>query len=174
MADNADGIADRIHIAGDALEALADGPAQRAADSITLAFRAAGAEIEDALAKAARSGEMSFHAMAMSIGRELSTLGIERFLRGPVSGLLDGVLGAGFAGARAGGGPVLPGGAYLVGETGPEIFRPAGAGSVEPVGARPITINVTVTGGGAPDLHRSQTQIAAEAGRAAARALRRL
>jgi len=84
------------------------------------------------------------------------------------------LLGAGIAGARAGGGPVVPGGAYLVGEGGPEVFRPAGAGTVDSGGARPVTVNVTVNGQGAADLHRSHAQIAMAAGRAAARALQRL
>jgi hypothetical protein len=35
-----------------------------------------------------------------------------------------------FGGARASGGPVLPGSAYLVGEQGPEIFMPPGAGRI--------------------------------------------
>ncbi len=37
---------------------------------------------------------------------------------------LGGGLGGGFGGARAGGGPVTSGGAYLVGERGPEVFDP--------------------------------------------------
>lgn len=37
-----------------------------------------------------------------------------------------------FGGARADGGPVSPGKAYLVGEEGPELFRPRGAGQIVP------------------------------------------
>lgn len=37
-----------------------------------------------------------------------------------------------FGGARANGGPVRPGMAYLVGERGPEIFRPSAGGSIIP------------------------------------------
>jgi hypothetical protein len=40
--------------------------------------------------------------------------------------------GPGFGGARADGGPVLPGSSYLVGEQGPELFTPAGAGMISP------------------------------------------
>lgn len=39
-----------------------------------------------------------------------------------------------FGGARAAGGPVYPGKAYLVGEEGPELIRPMGAGMVVPAG----------------------------------------
>ena len=39
---------------------------------------------------------------------------------------------AGIDGARAMGGPVLAGGTYLVGENGPELFRPQSSGSIVP------------------------------------------
>lgn len=135
-------IADRVIAAGEALDAL-EGPAREAADAVGAAFRAAGAEIEDALAKAARSGELSFQAMAVSVGRELSALALDRFVRAPVGGALDGLLGAGAS--------VVSGAA----------------------GLSPVTINMNVPAS-TPDLHRSGAQIAAAAGRAAARALRRL
>ena len=67
---------------------------------------------------------------------------------------------------------MLGGGAYLVGERGPEVFRPASAGTVEPMGGRSgsgagVTVNVTVDGG-AEGLLRSETQIARMLARAAA------
>lgn len=63
---------------------------------------------------------------------------------------------------------MLGGGAYLVGERGPEVFRPAGAGTVEPMGgATGVTVNVTVDGG-AEGLLRSETQIARMLARATA------
>lgn len=46
---------------------------------------------------------------------------------------------------RAGGGPVLPSGSYVVGESGPELFRPKSAGDIVPVYARAgggITVNI--------------------------------
>lgn len=48
-------------------------------------------------------------------------------------GVLDGLIGA-FGGARATGGPVSAGKAYLVGERGPEVVVPRGAGQVIPNG----------------------------------------
>ena len=50
-----------------------------------------------------------------------------------------------FAGARALGGPVAPGGSYLVGERGPELFTPGASGMITPNGAmggNTITVNV--------------------------------
>lgn len=65
-----------------------------------------------------------------------------------------------FAGARADGGPVAAGGAYPVGERGPEVFRPGVGGSVQPLGgAGPVVVNVTVDGG-VQALLRSQAQVA--------------
>ena len=71
------------------------------------------------------------------------------------------------------GGPVTAGGAYLVGERGPEVFRPASAGSVEPA-AGAMTVNVTVQGGGEPALIRSDAQIAQALARAVSLGARRL
>lgn len=53
----------------------------------------------------------------------------------------------GFGGARASGGPVSSGSAYLVGEQGPELFVPGASGSIVPnnrLGGSPI--NITITG----------------------------
>jgi hypothetical protein len=69
---------------------------------------------------------------------------------------------------------VLGGGAYLVGERGPEVFRPMGAGVIEPAGSGGgVTINVTVDGG-PQALLRSEAQIAGMLARAAALGARRL
>jgi phage-related minor tail protein len=52
-----------------------------------------------------------------------------------------------FRGARAAGGPVAPGGSYLVGERGPELFTPSSSGNITPNGAiGGNTINITVQG----------------------------
>jgi hypothetical protein len=53
-----------------------------------------------------------------------------------------------FGGARALGGPVSPGGSYLVGERGPELFTPSSSGNITPNGAMGgNTITVNVNGG---------------------------
>jgi hypothetical protein len=74
---------------------------------------------------------------------------------------LIGIIGAGgytpelnamrYRGARAAGGPVAPGGSYLVGERGPELFTPGSSGSITPnnaLGGGGITVNVN---GGDPN-----------------------
>lgn len=71
-----------LNAAGDALAALADGPARAAADSITQAFGQAGASIEAALAGAARTGELDFRNMAESIVRDLARVAAEAVLAG--------------------------------------------------------------------------------------------
>jgi hypothetical protein len=51
-----------------------------------------------------------------------------------------------FGGARALGGPVAPGGSYLVGERGPELFTPSSSGNITPnhaMGGNTITVNVS-------------------------------
>jgi len=52
----------------------------------------------------------------------------------------------GFGGARANGGDVSSGTAYLVGERGPELFVPAMAGAIVPSGMGATTVNVAVNG----------------------------
>jgi hypothetical protein len=80
-----------------------------------------------------------------------------------------------FSGARADGGPVLPGGAYLVGERGPEVFRPHGAGTIEPAGAGGgLSVTINVQGGEASGLIRSDAQIAQALARAVSLGARRL
>lgn len=59
------------------------------------------------------------------------------------SGFLQG-FGKGWSGARAAGGPVMAGSAYLVGEHGPELFAPGQSGRVYPVGAAAGGGNVQV------------------------------
>ncbi len=69
---------------------------------------------------------------------------------GGLFGKILGGLGSVFGGARAEGGPVQSGKAYLVGERGPEIFAPAMSGQIIPNGASGMTINVDARGAGDP------------------------
>ena len=66
---------------------------------------------------------------------------------GEGTGLLGGFMSTVFGGARAAGGPVMPGRAYLVGEKGPELIVPRAAGQVVP--------NHKLTGGGTVVQHMS-------------------
>lgn len=154
-----------------ALEALRE-PARRAADSIDEAFARAGASLSRSLARAASDGKISLAELAQTVLAAVSAAAGQT--GGGLGEVVSTVLKGGFAGARAAGGPVLPGGAYLVGERGPEVFRPASAGSIEPAGGGGMTISVTVQGGGADGLVRSEAQIAQALARAVGLGARRL
>ncbi len=155
-----------------AIEALKE-PAARAAASIDEAFARAGESLARSLGRAAADGEVSLAELAQAV---LSAVNAAAGggAGGGLAEALTSALGGAFSGARAGGGPVTPGGAYLVGERGPEVFRPASAGSVEPaIGG--LTVNVTVQGeGGPPSLLRSEAQIAQALARAVSLGARRL
>lgn len=139
------------------LEAL-KAPAERAARSIDEAFARAGTSLARSLARAASDGQVSLAELARAV---LGAAGAA--LKG---GGLGEALSKSFSGARADGGPVLPGGSYLVGERGPEVFRPASAGNIEPAGAGGISVTVNVQGGEASGLIRSDAQIAQALARA--------
>ena len=154
-----------------ALEALRE-PARRAADSIDEAFARAGASLSRSLARAAADGKVSLAELAEAVLAAANAASGQGC--GGLADVVSAVLKGGFGGARAAGGPVLPGQAYLVGERGPEVFRPAGAGSIEPSGNGGMTVNVTVQGGGAEGLVRSEAQIAQALARAVGLGARRL
>lgn len=160
-------LADRKQTLRDLAEAGED-----SATAIAAAFDTAGGEIERALSRAARTGELSFRDMAEDVARSLAALAVDRL----VSGSLDGVgerLGRLTAsigdaiGQRAEGGPVQAGDRYLVGERGPELFTPGIAGAVTPL-APAAPVNVTIYAGGetAEAVRRSERQIAAALARA--------
>ncbi len=158
-----------------ALEALRE-PAQRAAGAIDDAFAKAGASLARSLGRAAADGKVSMAELAQAVLSAVEAAARSGAAGGTLAQALGAALGGGFGGARADGGPVSGGGAYLVGERGPEVFRPAGAGSVEPLGSGGgTTINVTVQGErGAAMLHRSEAQIAQALARAVSLGARRL
>lgn len=146
----------------------------------------AGRAIESALTRAVRTGKLGFEDL-----QRVAASAMAEIARGAISSGLGAIFGGGggkggsgglltlatslFSGAlglpgRATGGPVSGGRAYLVGERGPELFVPSGAGRVEPVGggARDIRITVNIAGSGASDPQRL-----AMSGRRVAMAVRR-
>lgn len=153
-----------------ALEALRE-PAERTAEAIGQAFDRAGETLTRSLARAAADGEVTLAELARAV---LAT--VNAASGGPGGGL-SGAIGQAvsglFGGTRADGGPVLGGAGYLVGERGPEVFRPSGAGVIEPVASGAVTVNVRVDGG-APALLRSEAQIAQMLARAVSLGARRL
>ncbi len=159
-----------------ALESL-KGPAQNAAKSIDEAFSRAGSSLAHSLTRAADDGRISLQELARGVLDAVNAAaGIGSGGKG-VSGLgdiLSKVLTQTFAGARADGGSVTAGGAYLVGERGPEIFRPQTSGLIESQGAGgAMTVNIAVSpsDGG---LLRSDAQLAQALARAVSLGARKL
>lgn len=152
-----------------ALEGLRE-PAERAAEAIETAFGRAGEGLARSLARAAADGEVSLAELARAM---LAAVNAAAGSRGGLSDAIARAVGSVFAGSWAEGGPVSAGAAYLVGERGPEVFRPASAGTVEASAGGGVTVNVTVDGG-APALLRSEAQIAQLLARAVRLGARRL
>lgn len=131
------------------------------------------------LEAAAENGRVTMRDMVDSILNDLKRLAVQTFITGPLENVFNSVLGSvlNFGGARAAGGPVAPGQAFLVGERGPELFVPSQGGAVLPNAARAgavpnIVFNVQASD--AQSFLRSETQIAAMVARAAARGQRNL
>lgn len=166
-----DGVPRKAAEAAAALEALRE-PAERAAASIEDAFGRAGEGLVRSLARAAADGEISLAELARAVLAAVNAASGS----GGGGGLGEAIAQAVqtvFSGSRADGGAVTGGGAYLVGERGPEVFRPAGAGVIEPAGGGGVTVNVRVDGG-AQSLLRSEAQIAQMLARAVSLGARRL
>lgn len=149
--------------AGAALAALAE-PAERAAGAIDEAFAKAAGSLTRSLGRASADGKITLGELAEAMLRAVNAAAGVR-TGGSLSDLLGAAVKGVFAGARADGGPVTPGGAYLVGERGPELFRPHAAGEVSPV-AGGVTVNLTLQGEGGGGLLRSEAQIAQALARA--------
>lgn len=153
--------------AGAALDAFAQGPARRAADEVSASFDRAGERIGRALARAALSGEGSFKRLAKVALEELSRVALNQIF-GKSGGLP-------FFGARAAGGAVNAGGAYLVGERGPELFAPRQSGTIAPAASGAVHVHFHIGAGAeAGEVARHQGQVAAAVARAVAYGRRNL
>ena len=67
----------QLAAAGDALSALVEGPGLAAAEALDQAFGRAGLRIEQALSRAARSGELDFRRMAEAVLADLARIAAE-------------------------------------------------------------------------------------------------
>ena len=162
--DGLDDVPVKAAEAAEALERLKE-PAEAAAQAIEASFERAGDSLVRSLARAAADGEVTMAELARAVLAAINALAGSGGRGGPPAAPAA-ALGSGFCGAKAEGGLVAPGAAYLVGERGPEVFRPATAGAIEPVGAGGVTVNIMVQGG--PEaLLRSEAQIAQALDRAA-------
>jgi len=173
--DGLDAVPVRAAEAAAALAALR-APAEQAARSIDEAFGKAGTSLARSLAHAAADGKVSLAELARAVIEAVSA-GSGGGAGGGASGLVQALanaVGSSFSGARADGGAVAAGGAYLVGERGPEVFRPTTGGSIEPAGAGGVNVTVNVQGGDAAGLARSDAQLAQALARAVSLGARRL
>lgn len=168
-----DGLAalpEQAAVAAAAIEGL-KAPAERAADAIDQAFGRAGESLVRSLTRAAADGEVTLAELARALLTAINAANGG----GAGGGLSDAIaraVGTVFGGSRADGGPVSGGVAYLVGERGPEVFRPSGAGHIEAPSSGGVTVNVKLDGG-APGMLRSEVQIAQMLARAVALGARR-
>jgi phage-related minor tail protein len=135
------------------------------AEAVEETFGRMGRTVTRELSGAARTGRLSMKALVDDVLSDLARLAADGLVRRPVEEALNGLFAGAFGGARAGGGAVARGQAFLGGERGPEVFVPSAPGRIAPQGG--VTVNVTVAGGpSAPDFKRSQAQVAAGVARA--------
>jgi TP901 family phage tail tape measure protein len=150
-------------IGGGLMEGLAVGIDQKAAMPMD-ALRKTTQQMTDQVTEAARAISDSFEGafvgvltgtktVGQALGdlmRDLARMAAQRAFQmlfgagSPGGGLLSSLGGLLFGGFRAEGGPVMPNKAYVVGERGPEMFVPRGAGQIVPNGATGGSMNVSV------------------------------
>lgn len=135
----------------------ADNVAGETAKTFGDAFRG----MEDAFATFVTTGKLSFTSLATSVIADIARMqaraaisGLFKYGEGALSDLFGSAMGA-VTGTRASGGTVSGDGTYLVGENGPELFRPGTSGTVIPnnaiasgsnsAGSSTITVSVPVT-----------------------------
>ena len=96
---------------------------------------------ESALDKLATTGKFNFKDFALSIVQDIEKMIIKFAVMIPLANAFQSAMGGGggfmgmvssFLGAHADGGPTAPGGTYLVGEKGPELWTAPGAGAIVP------------------------------------------
>ncbi|MBL8545634.1 MAG: hypothetical protein JNL81_04175 [Hyphomonadaceae bacterium] len=157
-----------LGVAAAALQSFAQGPAQRTADAVGASFERAGARIGRALGSAADGGEASFKRMAKVILEELAKIALQSVFAG--AGRKTPLFGA-----KAAGGAVNVGGAYLVGERGPEMFVPRQSGEIAGANAGAVNIHFHLAAGAdAGAIVKNQGQVAAAIARAVAYGRRNL
>jgi phage-related minor tail protein len=161
------------------LDAFAKGPVTDSATLIERAVSGSFNSVADTIARAVLAGKASMDSLVNAVLADFDRISTRQFIEKPIEGVLSSLISSllPIGGARAAGGPVDAGLAYLVGEQGPELFVPQGAGSIVPNGAaapaRPqIVLNVNARD--AQSFLKSETQIAAMLSRALSRGQRNL
>ena len=167
---DASGLSQSFSAAGEEIARVARDEIAPAAQLVEDAFSSVARSIERDLGRAAKSGELSLKSLARSIVNDLKGVVIDTLVRKPVENLLSSAFAGLFGGGRAGGGPVSRGGSYLVGEHGPEVFRPSVSGRIDRAGGAGARVTIVLPGvADAESFRRSETQIAAALSRALAK-----
>ncbi len=165
--------------AGQALSDFASGPVLDAAKAIEAAVDKSFDAVARTIARAAASGKLSMDQLVSAILADFERIAVSQFIVKPLESLIGSIAGSllPIGGALASGGPVSAGETYLVGEQGPELFTPAGAGTItanaDLKSARPsVVLNVQTSD--AASFLKSRSQIAAMMSRALAQGQRNL
>ena len=159
-----------LNAAAKSLAEFVGGPVTDATKAIDEAVSRSFRSVENTIARAALSGKTSIGKLVDSILADFDRIATSQFIVKPIEGVVGSLISSllPISGARASGGPVEAGGAYLVGEQGPELFVPSSNGAIAPNAGRPsITLNVQARD--AQSFLKSETQIAAMLSRALAR-----
>lgn len=169
------GLSSSLSAASSEITRIAESEIAPAAALIEDAFASVATSIERNLARAARTGDLSMKALAQSIVNSLKRTVIDTLVRQPIESFLTNALAAPFSGSRAGGGFVAGGGAYLVGERGPELFTPNTSGRISRANGGAVNVSISLPGvTNAESFRRSETQVAAAMARAIGRGQRNL
>jgi len=165
---------DSLDNAGQALADFAAGPVTAATRSIESAVDRTFTAMEHAIARAVVSGKTSMTDFVSSVLSSLDQIAARQYVTQPLENVLSQVASSllPVGGARAAGGPVEAGSAYLVGENGPELFVPGASGAIQPNARPSITLNVQARD--AESFLKSETQLAALLSRALARGQRNM
>ena len=165
--------------AAKALNDFASGPVADATSAIEGAVTKSFDAVANTIARAAESGKLSMDNLVSAILADFERIAISQFIVKPIEGVVSSIAGSllPIGGALASGGPVSAGETYLVGEQGPELFTPAGAGTVTSNAALKtmgpqIVVNVQTQD--AQSFLKSRSQIAAMMSRALARGQRNM
>ncbi|MEO0321233.1 MAG: phage tail tape measure C-terminal domain-containing protein, partial [Pseudomonadota bacterium] len=127
---DASGLGAGLANASEEINRIAQEEIAPAAQFIEDAFTRAAQNISSELSTAALTGELSLKKLGRAIVTDLTSSVTDNIIRKPIESLLTNALSAPFGGARADGGPVAAGRAYLVGERGPELFTPGVGGTI--------------------------------------------
>jgi phage-related minor tail protein len=163
--------------AADALSDFVSGPVQSATRSIETAVTRSFTSVENTIARAVLKGKVSIDGLVTAILADFDRIATTQFIVKPIEQAITSIAGAilPLGGARAAGGPVDAGVPYLVGEQGPELFVPKGAGDIAPNGTlKSPQIVLNVTAQDANSFLKSETQVAAMLARALARGKRNI